>query len=380
MCAKTIYIITFFVIIFCQGQQCPSITNPVDDSEDIAPNTSISWNAVEGARGYFLLVGTTPGGRDLIDRLDVGNVLTHEPLKPFPENTIIYVKITVYFLDAPDNTCPVDRFTTGSMGNNADCTHFINPVSDFYACDYDLDGSESFDIDLDALESQLLGDQMGLEIRFYDIGGNLLSFTDDDLRTFENERTIAARAVNSEGSYKETTFQLILVEPPVLPEISDAVECEFYILPDLPNLDYKYFTETNGGGTELFAGNHINKSQTVYIYFMDEHCRAETNFGITIDSNFCIDSNDSEDDIFPKFFTPNGDGINDFFTIKGIQNFPNNDLQIFNRWGTRVFRQKGYKNKWDGSYDNQQLPDGTYFYLFKDGSGTNYSGFVQINR
>ncbi len=79
-------------------------------------------------------------------------------------------------------------------------------------------------------------------------------------------------------------------------------------------------------------------------------------------------------------FSPNDDGINDFFTIKGIQNFPNNELQIFNRWGSKVFQQKGYKNKWDGSYENQNLPDGTYFYLLKDGSGTKYSGFVQINR
>ncbi len=79
-------------------------------------------------------------------------------------------------------------------------------------------------------------------------------------------------------------------------------------------------------------------------------------------------------------FSPNDDGVNDFFTIRGIQNFPDNELQIFTRWGTRVFQQKGYKNKWDGTFENQKLPDGTYFYLLTDGTGAKYSGFVQINR
>ncbi len=79
-------------------------------------------------------------------------------------------------------------------------------------------------------------------------------------------------------------------------------------------------------------------------------------------------------------FSPNNDGINDFFTVKGIEAFPENEVQIFNRWGTLVFKQQGYKNRWDGTFDNQLLPDGTYFYLITVGEGEKYSGFVQINR
>ena len=79
-------------------------------------------------------------------------------------------------------------------------------------------------------------------------------------------------------------------------------------------------------------------------------------------------------------FSPNGDGINDTFTIEGIEDFPNNELKIFNRWGNIVFEQKGYKGQWDGTWNNQLLPDGTYFYLLDDGAGTQYSGFLQIRR
>ena len=79
-------------------------------------------------------------------------------------------------------------------------------------------------------------------------------------------------------------------------------------------------------------------------------------------------------------FSPNNDGVNDFFRISGIQNFPNNELTIFNRWGLEVFNQSGYKNRWSGTFQDKDLPDGTYFYIFDDGKGTKYSGWVQINR
>ena len=80
-------------------------------------------------------------------------------------------------------------------------------------------------------------------------------------------------------------------------------------------------------------------------------------------------------------FSPNGDHVNDTFTIDGLVNFPNNNLSIFNRWGNRVYFKERYDNSWDGTWnDGQNLPDGTYFYLFSDGEGHSYSGYVQMQR
>lgn len=80
--------------------------------------------------------------------------------------------------------------------------------------------------------------------------------------------------------------------------------------------------------------------------------------------------------------SPNGDGINDVFQIDGIEDFPNNVLRIFNRWGNQVYQMAGYKNEWDGTWGNntELLPDGTYFYLFDDGVGKLHSGFLEIRR
>lgn len=80
--------------------------------------------------------------------------------------------------------------------------------------------------------------------------------------------------------------------------------------------------------------------------------------------------------------SPNGDGINDVFQIDGIEDYPNNSVQIFNRWGNQVYQMSGYKNEWNGSWSNQGdlLPDGTYFYLFNTGEGEVLSGWLEIRR
>jgi len=78
--------------------------------------------------------------------------------------------------------------------------------------------------------------------------------------------------------------------------------------------------------------------------------------------------------------SPNGDGVNDVFFIEGIELYPNSIVSVFNRWGNEVFYQKSYKNDWNGTWKNQPLPDGTYFFVLEDGAGKSYSGYIQILR
>jgi gliding motility-associated-like protein len=94
--------------------------------------------------------------------------------------------------------------------------------------------------------------------------------------------------------------------------------------------------------------------------------------------------------VIPQGFSPNNDGINDIFEIKGISAFPDNHVTIFNRWGNLVYEAAGYDNgavKWDGtnsgslSTGNGPLPEGTYFYVVDLGDGSKVlSGYVFINR
>ena len=67
----------------------------------------------------------------------------------------------------------------------------------------------------------------------------------------------------------------------------------------------------------------------------------------------------------PSAFSPNGDGYNDGFFIRGIDRLPDNELTVYNRWGNEVFKAVNYKNtQWYGQNSNgDDLPDGTYFVI-----------------
>ncbi|MEA9412771.1 PKD domain-containing protein [Flavobacterium sp. PL02] len=71
-------------------------------------------------------------------------------------------------------------------------------------------------------------------------------------------------------------------------------------------------------------------------------------------------------------FSPNDDGQNDTFYIDCISQYPDNRLQIFNRWGNLIYNKKGYNNTWDGKADGSAkvLPEGTYFYILDLGDGS----------
>ena len=131
---------------------------------------------------------------------------------------------------------------------------------------------------------------------------------------------------------------------------------------------------------------------------------------LDLDGNFAND--DSDEDGIPNYLdpdlgmtedeeievfnvvTPNGDGIHDELTIRNIENYPNNTVKIYNRWGVLVFVTKAYNsagNVFDGTSEGRvtvdqdnKLPVGTYFYIidYEDLSGTmrQLSGYIYINR
>lgn len=94
----------------------------------------------------------------------------------------------------------------------------------------------------------------------------------------------------------------------------------------------------------------------------------------------------------PDAFSPNGDGINDYFEIVGIQWYEGNSIEIFNRWGNKVYQAKNYgistsPQFWNGKSNtgvrlgNEELPTGTYFYILDLGNGEKrIAGSVYLDR
>ncbi|WP_282049785.1 gliding motility-associated C-terminal domain-containing protein [Maribacter aquivivus] len=94
-----------------------------------------------------------------------------------------------------------------------------------------------------------------------------------------------------------------------------------------------------------------------------------------------------------EVITPDNDGTNDFFRIENIESFPNNTVQIYNRWGVVVYEKSGYDNSTNvftgissgraTINTDSELPVGVYFYVIRftnNGDNLNKSGYLYINR
>lgn len=88
----------------------------------------------------------------------------------------------------------------------------------------------------------------------------------------------------------------------------------------------------------------------------------------------------------PTIITPNNDGVNDAFVIPfhclaGGEGGFENEVTIFNQWGDQVFHANPYNNDWEGTYNGQSLPAGTYFFVVKlPGESKPRAGFLLIQR
>lgn len=131
-----------------------------------------------------------------------------------------------------------------------------------------------------------------------------------------------------------------------------------------------------------------------YAYAWEDGSDADERFGlpagtyqVTItDANGCsvelaIILTEPDDLAMPTGFTPNGDGQNDAFVVRGIDAWPNNQLTVFNRWGNVVFDQLNYKNDWRGeNMQGQDLPNGTYFVILRLGDAHILQNYVDLRR
>jgi gliding motility-associated-like protein len=83
----------------------------------------------------------------------------------------------------------------------------------------------------------------------------------------------------------------------------------------------------------------------------------------------------------PNTFTPNGDGINDTWDIRFLNQYRNAQLDIYNTAGQVIFRSYGYSTPWDGKRNGAKMPTGTYYYVIDLGDGSmRMTGYVTILR
>ena len=102
-------------------------------------------------------------------------------------------------------------------------------------------------------------------------------------------------------------------------------------------------------------------------------CAATDEITITVDDDYRVYAS--------NVLTPDGNGINDTWYVRNIENVGNCTVQVFDRWGKQVYQQANYRNDWGGYSGTDILPDGTYYYLitFKNTDKV-YQGALNILR
>lgn len=136
---------------------------------------------------------------------------------------------------------------------------------------------------------------------------------------------------------------------------------------------------SNGGENYLIIGNlytHVNTSKIK----LKNPNGGDASYGsyYYIDNVYLGEKNkcsDAEPEI-PNVFTPNGDGLNDLFSL----DFPYKSVKIYNRWSQLVFETKDNGIYWDGRTNAAAImPEGTYYYVVKTENET-YKGYLQLLR
>ena len=81
-----------------------------------------------------------------------------------------------------------------------------------------------------------------------------------------------------------------------------------------------------------------------------------------------------------NLFTPNGDGVNDTWTVNDLGEVADCRVQIFSRWGIMIFEAEPYLNDWDGTQNGKDLPGGAYYYVFQCSDGNQFIGSITLIR
>lgn len=108
------------------AQDCPNIIFPSNGASNVPLDATIDWETVDGVPSYNITLGTTPGGDDILSS-QFASGSSYTPPLGLPENTTIYVTITLFFFNQPNITCPSYSFTTEPLTAVPNCTTITNP-------------------------------------------------------------------------------------------------------------------------------------------------------------------------------------------------------------------------------------------------------------
>lgn len=323
----------------------------------------------------------------------------------------------------------------------------INKPSNKYACD---EGNGFATFDLSNLTAEIIGNQTGLKVMYFDANGNSLPSPLPALfqNTHAKSQTIKIRVENEINRLcnSETSLDLFVNDLPTVMiektyflcnleaslhvnvannldsytwkfndtdivsntyeadlinagkytltvgKIQNDIYCENKfefelvrsVLPTIKQIRYQELSDNNfieiiptTDGSLEYSIDGINYQNSNYF----SNIQGGTYVAYIRDKEGCgQDSKEVTVIDYPKFFTPNNDGYNDFWHIKNTSKFPNSKISIFDRYGKLIKELFANDHGWDGFYNGSQMPADDYWFKANFNENINFSGHFSLKR
>jgi gliding motility-associated-like protein len=399
------------------------IANPLPDLVGCDDNT-------DGISEYFDISNvenTVLGGQTGMDVTfyDSNDNILVSPLPNPYTNTIPYQEMITVRVTNLSTGC----FTETALILGTSVQPQITQPNTLFACD---EGNGFGSFDTLNVETQLIGNQTGLNVMYFDVQGTVLP---SPLPTYFTNteawfQTIYVKVENAFNNmcFSETSFDLVVNELPsvnvdntyflcnlepylevsvdssydtyewkyqdgnvisntfdvqlvnagvhsvTVGKLSNGILCENTydfelvrsVLPTITDVKYQELSDNNyieiiasGDGAFEYSINGLNYQDSnvfnnvlggIYtVYVRDKYGCGEDFREVTL-----ID--------YPQFFTPNGDGFNDFWQIRGITEFPNSKIFIYDRYGKLLKQLATTSNGWDGTFNGASMPSDDYWF------------------
>jgi len=185
--------------------------------------------------------------------------------------------------------------------------------------------------------------------------------TTDEI-TIDTAGAFSVEITDAVCNFETKIFNITLIETPIIESV--ITDGNDIIVSTLNTGDFEYSLDGN-----IFQSNNIFYDIAGGLYNVSvkqQNCNSTV---ITEHLHFYI----------PKFFTPNGDGINDRFSLSGIEFFNLSEVSVFNRHGKLLKFSRNSTFSWDGTYRGKELPSDDYWYVIII-DGQKLSGHFTLKR